>query len=204
LTHGDLVSQALSYSDIGRSRAELGDFNQARPYLKKALDLAEKIGDPCLAGWVLTDQAYLALLAGEQSEWHGGSEAAKRAVALFKTESNVGPLVNALDKSASLHLALGELDEALESSTEVMHLLETAPVFPKPQEHLYTHAQVLRAVGREAEADEHLRRAYERVMFVADKLADEVLRQSWLENVRANRDILREWEERRRGRSHLS
>jgi hypothetical protein len=32
-------------------------------------------------------------------------------------------------------------------------------------------------------------------MFVADKLADERLRQSWLQNVRMNREILEDWSE---------
>ena len=58
------------------------------------------------------------------------------------------------------------------------------------------HARVLRALGRGDEADGYLRRAYERVMLVASKLHDEGLRQSWLENVPDNREIVAEWEAR--------
>ena len=51
-------------------------------------------------------------------------------------------------------------------------------------------ALALRALDHDTEADEHLQRAHERVMRVADKTIDPALRQSWLENVRVNREIL--------------
>ncbi len=59
-----------------------------------------------------------------------------------------------------------------------------------------THARALRANGREAEADETLKQAYDYVMRVADNLQDESLRRSWLENVRDNREIVAEWQQR--------
>jgi len=48
-------------------------------------------------------------------------------------------------------------------------------------------------LGRDAEADDYLRRAYDHVMLVASKTHDEALRKSWLENVRINRAIVAEW-----------
>jgi hypothetical protein len=75
-----------------------------------------------------------------------------------------------------------------------MQLLESYPWLPKPQNHLYTHSLVLHALGREAEADDHLQRAYERVMFVADKFTDDSLHQGWLQNIRVHREIMGQWQ----------
>ena len=59
-----------------------------------------------------------------------------------------------------------------------------------PEEAFFIHSWVLRALGREAEADEYLRRAYERVTLVAGKTTDPALKKSWLEKVQTNREIL--------------
>lgn len=96
--------------------------------------------------------------------------------------------------SARLNLALGQSEKSIDDSTEVMRLVKSNPYLPRPQNYFHTHSLSLRSLGREAEASEHLRRAFERVMFVADKLADESLRQSWLE-VRVNKEIQSSWSE---------
>jgi hypothetical protein len=65
------------------------------------------------------------------------------------------------------------------------------------QEYCYiTHVHVLRAVGQDEEADRYLQRAYERLMMVAGKTQDLILRQSWLQKVPWNREILEEAEKR--------
>ena len=87
---------------------------------------------------------------------------------------------------AKLHLALGEIDDALEYS---VNALESMPAFDAP-EIFFTHAQILRNLDRDSEADEYLLRAYERVMLVAEKTKDPELRRSWLENVRVNKEII--------------
>jgi hypothetical protein len=94
--------------------------------------------------------------------------------------------------AARLHLALSETDEALTHSAEAARL----PAPPWPEKLFFTHAQVLRAAGRAAEADGYLQKAHERVMLVADKTQDETLRRSWLENVRENREIVAAWRQR--------
>jgi hypothetical protein len=63
----------------------------------------------------------------------------------------------------------------------------------------FTHSRVLRALGQEAEADEYLRRAYDRVMLVSGKTTDPALQKSWLENAQTNREILAACAERGMG-----
>ena len=72
--------------------------------------------------------------------------------------------------------------------------VEQAAKLPVGPENVWlVHSRALRAAGREAESDDYLRRAYERVMLIAGKTQDEALRQGWLENVRINREILADW-----------
>ena len=95
-----------------------------------------------------------------------------------------------LELLAKLHLALGEIDDALECSIRALDFVERMPGPDAPESKYFTHAQILRVLGRESEVDEYLRRAYERVMLVANNTKDEGLKRSWLENVRVNQEIL--------------
>lgn len=96
-----------------------------------------------------------------------------------------------------MHLALGEPEAAFSTSAEVLRLADIMPFPPTPERYFFVHSRILRALGREAEADEHLQKAYDRVQLVASKTKDETLRRSWLENVRDNREIVAGWESRR-------
>ena len=58
----------------------------------------------------------------------------------------------------------------------------------------FTHSRALLANGRQAEAEDFLRRAHERVLLVAEQTDDAELRRSWLEDVQTNREIIADWE----------
>jgi tetratricopeptide (TPR) repeat protein len=98
--------------------------------------------------------------------------------------------------TARLHLALGDVELALESSKKAVQDMEIQGGGYRVEQCYLTHARVLRALGRHAEADDYLQRAYDRVMRVASKTQDEALRQSWLEDVPDNREIIAEWQAR--------
>jgi hypothetical protein len=93
-------------------------------------------------------------------------------------------------------LALNAADEALTHSAEAVRLMETTPELWEMEQVLFTHARILDALRCTAEADEYLRRAYDRVMLVADKIKNEALRRSWLENIRDHREIIAAWNAR--------
>jgi len=195
---------------MGRMQAGLGDYDQARQCLAEALARAEKAGTLTDVASALANQAYVALLEGGPANLRLGLEQAKRAAELLRGTAATDDLADALHVAAQLHLALSEweasqdqvgwtaehLEAALACSTEVMRLVAAWPA--QPEAYLYTHSRALRAVGREAEADDHLRQAYERVMLVAGKIQDETLRRGWLENRPDNREIMAEWEARRK------
>jgi tetratricopeptide (TPR) repeat protein len=192
------LEQPVVASWVGHRQAELGEYAQARQTLQAAFDAqADPTQNPWAAGFVLEALAYVTLLEGDETQLQAALEQAQRAVTLLKMNAEgYGELTIGLNTAARLHLALGAAEAALETSTELMHWLDTVPGVPTPEQYLFTHSRALRALGRHEEADEVLHRAYERVMLVAGKTQDEALRQSWLENVRDNREIVAQWEAR--------
>jgi tetratricopeptide (TPR) repeat protein len=193
------ADRLLDYSDqifiwriVGYCQIGLGRFRQARESFQVGLELAAKAGETVDAGGWLLHLAYVAHLEGDGARLRAIMEQVKRG--------DVSLLVafGFFDREAArLYLALGEVEQALESSSKAARAVEMlGQAMGWEQSCLLTHARVLRAVGRDDEADDYLRRAYERVMLVARKTQDEGLRQSWLEDMPDNREIIAEWEER--------
>ena len=195
VTEEDLVSHVFVLQLAGSIKANLGYHGEARQDLVRALVFAEKTSDPYMLSWPLTYLADLALHEGKQDLLRKGLEQVQIAVEAAREVREERQWAEALNVSARLHLALGMSEKALDDSSKAVQLLKANPWLPKPQDYLHTHYLALRAHEREAAANDHLQRAYERVMFVADKLTDDSLRQGWLQNVRVNRDILCHWEE---------
>jgi tetratricopeptide (TPR) repeat protein len=198
VTEEDLLSAVFVQQYAGVIWAELGEYEQARSHLVKSLGFAEKTCDRYLLSWPLVSMANLALIEGAPDRFGEGLEQAEVALEAAREVREEKQWAEALDAGARLHLASGHIEAAYDVSVQAMQLLEVNPWLPKPQNHWYTHSLALRALGRTAEADDHLQRAHDRVMFVADRFADASMRQSWLQNVRVNRQILEDWEDRTR------
>ena len=180
-SHFDVI--ALCF--LGLCQSLSGNYKLARKTLKTALERAERNNDARCIVYSLNFLAHLSLLEGNRRKMKEGVKQIERALKnamkgeLFQKAYSFTVL-------AKLHLALGEIDDALEYS---VNALESMPAFDAP-EIFFTHAQILRNLDRDSEADEYLLRAYERVMLVAEKTKDPELRRSWLENVRVNKEII--------------
>jgi hypothetical protein len=122
----------------------------------------------------------------------------RTAIERLPRPDDIPPSFSYHHKSARLNLEIGDLEQALESSKRALQDMEIGGERWCVERGYLTHTRVMRALGRDDEADDYLRRAYERVMLVASKTQDETLRQSWLENVPDNCEIIAEWEARQR------
>ena len=166
-------------------------WEQAYRQLETLLERAERKESNVETALVLMTWAYANVLEGNKTARSSGLERMKRAVALFRDTDLVSELAESLALAAWLHLSLGQVDAALDCSTKAVQLIPQLPI--EPESVLFAHSRALQAAGHQAEAGDHLRRAYERVMLVAGKTQDEVLRRGWLENVWVNREILADW-----------
>jgi len=193
VTKEDLVGNAFALQLAGSIKTKFGYYDEARYDLEGALEIAEQTSDRYMLSFPLTDLAELELHDGDQDSLRKGLEMMNIAVDVAQEENEERQWAEALDMRARLHLALDRPEQAFTDSSQIMELLESNPWLPRPQNHLHTHYLALRALDRETEASHHLQRAYERVMFVADKFTDDSLRMSWFENVPVNREIIRLW-----------
>jgi len=197
----DDASQSLALSHMARLQAERGEYVQARLHLQDALERWVKTGRHMSTFAPHRYLAYAAWLEGRQIDdraanpalLRDGLDAVQQFIETFTTKWFTGTYATAFMIAARLYLALDEADKALTHSTEAVRLAAISPSPLWPERIFLAHAHALRAASREAEADDYLRRAYERVMLVAGKIQDETLRRSWLENVRENREIVAEW-----------
>ena len=181
-------------SSEARLRAELGQFDQAREILKADMKAAEASGNPGQIHGVPLFAGYVAWLQDDHEFLRATINRLENTVRAM--ENNPSVLFYAFTMLARLHLKLGNVELALQFSLQSMTNLATVASFRAREEDYFIHSRALRANGHGAEADEYLQKAYDRVMLVASKTKDETLRQSWLENVRDNREIIAEWSAR--------
>jgi hypothetical protein len=97
---------------------------------------------------------------------------------------------------ATAHLATGDLNQALDYARQTLAVLDEAggegPELP--QRDYFACYQVMMAAGEEGIARVALGCAYDLVMARADKIGDPALRQSFLEQVTINQEIVQEYE----------
>jgi tetratricopeptide (TPR) repeat protein len=186
-------------------QAEAGETESARQNLSEALQQAEHTQQWDRNGDLHLLAARMILLTadhGDDSAWTTALSHARQAIGIYmrstENSSETAPLISAYTLIARLHLAGGEVAEALAHSTRAVQLAAANFPAPRQEQYWYTHSLALRAAQRETEADAWLQKAYERVMLVADRTSDPALRSGWLENVRDNRRLVAEWESRRR------
>ncbi|MEK7787329.1 MAG: hypothetical protein AAB658_18160 [Chloroflexota bacterium] len=204
-----LLGQAYkrkAYEFLSYLYTETGRFAQARQILAESRASLDSNSTATDHADVLLSESYVALQEGGAHDGQptkpailrAGLDQAQQALSLLtglQVENVDEQRANALHLAARLCLELGDFEQALTYSTEVAGMLDKLPILNWPEQILFTHARALQAVGRDAEAGEYLRRAYNRVMLIADSLDDKTLRRSFLENVRQNRAIVQAWEE---------
>jgi tetratricopeptide (TPR) repeat protein len=186
---------------IGFLQLLLGQKAEGRQNLEIAQEVAEDVADRRLT--IMETLARANLVAGEKRDIIRGLRYVERAIRDSVSVYDTEDLANAHGVKAQLYLAQYDLEgdrscleKALESSAQAILLSEQDTTASWLEEYHYAHARVLRALGREEEADIHLTKALERVMQVAANTSDETLRRSWLENVPLNREIIAEARER--------
>jgi tetratricopeptide (TPR) repeat protein len=93
---------------------------------------------------------------------------------------------------AATHLAAGDMVEALAYAEQALTILKECkgegPEFPQ-RDYFICH-QVLATAGQTERAQAALQSAYDLVITQAQKITDPTLRQSFLENVAINREIV--------------
>ena len=184
-----VVEYGNFFSHIGWVEAEMGDHDAARDHLEVALAGVRPAETPPDLAGLLVNGAYCALLAGNEAELRLGLDLAERAIRLIHRGATwLIKLAIAHRIAAELYPALDNPAAAQANSEEALRDLGIGRY--EAELFFFTHARSLLANGRQTEAENFARQAYERVFLVAEQTDDVDLRRSWLGDVRCNRAII--------------
>ncbi|MFQ5858116.1 MAG: serine/threonine-protein kinase PknK [Anaerolineae bacterium] len=187
---GDRWAAGLSAVNLGLVCASEGDLIGALTYLERALTIAREIESEHLRIFSLNS---LSALQRERGEAERALRYAVEATELARQRALVGDEVEGLGNQGMAHLAVGDTEPALSCTTQAVDLMDAhVPIggFDTEEKTLFYHARALAANGRRVEARAILERAHTVVMDKADRIADPLMRQSFLDQVRLNQAIL--------------
>jgi tetratricopeptide (TPR) repeat protein len=181
----------VSYNLAGLAEASrcLGDLTQASEYAEQALQVSREIGDvTSQAG----DQVLLGHVCREQGELETAWDCYQQSLQVGRQQESGVLCLLSLAGLASTALARGNMTQARSHAAEILAFLDrggTIPSWGGPFWIRLTCSRTLEAAG-DPRAGEFLQQAYDLLMEQADRIGDEGMRRSFLENVPWNREIV--------------
>ncbi len=192
---GDEAGRAYILGNLGLVVRDQGDLKAAGQLLADGLALAQEQDDKYLLSTFFSHLGTVSLMAGKLDQ---AVDWANAALAMRRETDLVLWTTSDLTTLAAAHLASGDTDAALDYARQALAILDECggegPEFP--QRDYFVCYQVFAAVGQATAARTALQSAYDLVMARADKIAEPALRQSFLERVQFNREIVREYKAR--------
>ncbi len=187
---GDPRGQAQCQATIGSIRYRGGKVEEAGAYLQQSLDGARQAQDSWMEAQILKEWARCDLEAELADR---GLHRANTALLLCSNFGfrDLATSVRAL--RGRLLISIGHLEEALRATTESIEALQTG--VDGAHLVLFAHGLALSSLGRQAEADRFVDRAYRQLHSLLRDLPDED-REVALARVPAHREVLSVWAER--------
>ncbi|GIK41630.1 MAG: adenylyl cyclase [Chloroflexota bacterium] len=191
---GDEAGQAYILVNLGLVVRDQGDLEKAQGLLTTGLTLARIQDDQYLVSSFLNYLSTINLQLGELKQTISQAEeslALRQELKMrFATPDNLAVL-------AAAYLATDDLTQAVNYAVQTQTILEECggegPEFP--QQDYFIIYQIFTATGQTERALATLKSAYQLVMARAEKIADQTLRQSFLERVVINRAIITTYED---------
>jgi tetratricopeptide (TPR) repeat protein len=189
---GDEEGPGYFLSNLGLVMRDQGDLRTAEQHLSDGLALFQKEHNNYGISFLLSYLSTVSLQAGRLEE------ARERAMKALTLRQELDMRLNTTDDLgtlAAVHLSAGDIPEALDIARQALAILDECggegPEFPQ-RDYLICY-QALAAAGEAEQAQAALESAYDLVMARAEKITDPSLRQSFLERVAVNREIVKEY-----------
>ena len=189
---GNRFQKGLSFQNLGWVENDLKDFTRALDYYENALKTTQAIKDIEGEGDSLIGLGDA--LAGLE-KWDAAIKSYSEAIRVFdKFDADWG-VAGSRSGLARVALAQGNEAGALELVDGILDFLSRDEgLFESIRESYLTCFKVLEAT-RDPRANIVLEKGYTKVRAIADKIQDRKMRQSFLENVPYNCELMRLWEE---------
>lgn len=186
---GNRGGEGITLSNLGQLFHFLGDDEAAREYSQQALFIAQDIGDRASQGYALMYLGHALAGLGRLAE---ATDAYQQALDL---RCELGHPHLAIESLAGLaHVSLSQGNQAQAHVEEILDYLErhTLKGIDEPFWVYLTCYRIL-CMNQDPRAQAVLDTAHDLLQEWAAKISDEETRRSFLENVAAHREILREW-----------
>jgi tetratricopeptide (TPR) repeat protein len=200
ITLGDRWGEANSRVNLALVLLGLGDDDSARQHCQGALTIQREIGDRRGEGYSLTYLGHALIGLGELE---AAAEAYEEAIQLRRELGQYSLLIDGWAGLAQIAMAQGHSDQALERAEDILAWIEANGTkgIEYPLQVYLTCFQILQAtMDEDPEAAERanavLSEAHTALMKQASSIRDETLRLKFLENVKANREIVTAWQRR--------
>ena len=191
---GSSAGVAADHIDIAGSLIDTRDFDDAEKRLRKAEALLEKAQDVNISLLLHYRRGMLHLTRAKDEDFDPALAAFNRLGDLADRHGFDSFRILARSYAGLTQLRLGRTNAARELSAEAVQLLEEkGPLYGGAHDILYNHAVILRAARETVEADAFIERAHAELMSCAESISDAQLYRSYLEHVRVNAEIMREY-----------
>ena len=191
---GSDAGVAADHIDIAGCLIEQRDFDGAAKRLKKAATLLEKAQDVNISAMLHYRSGTLHLQRAADGDHERALEEFNQLGDLADRHGFDSLSILARSYAGRCQLKLGRGGIAAELSADAVAMLdEKGPLYGGAHDILYNHAVILRAEGDSAGATAMIERAHEALMSSAESIQDAALYRSYLEQVRLNAEIVREF-----------
>jgi tetratricopeptide (TPR) repeat protein len=191
---GDKEGVADTWLAMGETYRWSGNMAEAAGCYQRALDCFLEIGSNWGAMMCLNNLGAVHCEGGRAEE---AIDLLKRAIVLQKDQLGEIGAPETLAYLSAATLQIGRVDEALSYSDSAVEVLRRRVLGEEDVQLIYYFRhKVLAALGRVAEANEALAKAYEDVQKQADAIKDESFRRSFLEIYPLRREIVAKWNDR--------
>jgi adenylate cyclase len=188
---GDESGRSYTLGNLGLVMRDLGDLETAEKLLSEGLAIAQKHADQYVASAMFSHLGIVSLLAGQ---YEPAIECANIALTMRRDLDLRVWTTADLATLALAHLSLNDTAAALDYAQQALEILDECqgegPEFPHRD--YFACYQLLSACGQTEAAYSALHSAYKRIMTRAENITDPALRQSFLENVPINWQIVQE------------
>lgn len=202
-----LLKKALELSrEFGEYRAEtlallnlvlwgiyVGNLEEAQAFCETAMEVIQKNE---LADFKGSAYTCMGAILEEKNQYEEAADHYEQAVSITKNMGIEYQVVNPLARLASIKLMQQDLEQAFLHVEEILAFLDSHP--PSAEYDIYSYLICYRVLhaANDPRGDEFLQTAYRLLQARAEKISDDALRKSFLENIPHNREIVSVWKER--------
>lgn len=170
---------------------KVGDYKGAIAHSREALKITQDSGARSMEGGAWT---VLASGLSKQGKLEEAGDAFRKGLDIRSELKDQNAVMESISGLAQVALEQGERLRAKDLVEEILQYIENTPIegIDEPLEIYLTCYHVLRA-NQDPRADKVLATAHELLHERADKISDEDMRRSFLENIASHREIVREF-----------